>query len=354
MHYFHWNDFLLTERFVQLRKVLPSETLRPLAWDLTRVVGRGGRRIYICRFPVPESASLAVFRVLPAFAQQYYLCMNSFTKFLNTPRQMRPSVSCLVSYRIYEEKTAWGLTHNIQDTAHGLCKNIHVAPMLACIYTMGKVTWQHLQCGPLTAAHSFPRHIFCLRHYVYLVIHGRWDILHFRLKMCLFPLSSSVSVERITNLSSTLTSVGDIQYTVSYPLGGKYHPSIHRPYIHHLSWYPFIGWSLMQLPSGKKQGTTRSSWPALYKANRNAQLHTEGQFRAMNSPLPKWKPLDYVKTQRKPAQTQGEHEKYTQKSPWPTRRPCCELLHHRAKYKRFLLKHHCLAKEIVANKTDTF
>lgn len=101
------------------------------------------QQAYIRRFPVPESASLAVFEVLPAFAQHFYLCMNSFTKFLNTPQQMRPSVVCLVSCRIYEEKTAWGLTHNIHDTVHGLHKSVRVAPLLVYFYTTGNVTWQH-------------------------------------------------------------------------------------------------------------------------------------------------------------------------------------------------------------------
>lgn len=169
------------------------------------------RQVYVRCFPVPESASLVVFEVLPAFVQHFYLCMNSFTKFLNTRQQMCPSVVCLVLYRIYEEKTAWGLTHNIHDTVHGLREGVRVAPLLMYFYTTGNVTWKHLQYGPLTAAHSFPRHIFCLRHHVYLVIHGTWDTLQFRLKMCLFPLSRSVSVQRITNLLSILMSAGDIQ-----------------------------------------------------------------------------------------------------------------------------------------------
>lgn len=77
-----------------------NQTLRRSCWRPDLGVEAG---IYL---PASESSSLAVFEVLPAFTQHFYLCMNSFTKFLNTPQQMRPSVVCLVSYRIYEEKTA--------------------------------------------------------------------------------------------------------------------------------------------------------------------------------------------------------------------------------------------------------
>lgn len=110
-------------------------------------------------FSVPGSTSLVVFEVVPAFAQRFHLCMNSFYKFLNTPQQMRPSVVCFVSYRIHEEKkkknSSGNETHNIHDTMdpRTVCGDMPPLPQRRCGFTPRRnVTRRQLQYGPVTAA----------------------------------------------------------------------------------------------------------------------------------------------------------------------------------------------------------
>lgn len=131
--------------------------------------------------------------------------------------------------------------------------------------------------------------------------------------MCLFPHSSSVSVEQITNLSSTLTLWATFnKLSAIHWVGSTIHLSIIHLLSYHLSHYTFIGWSYLQAKS--RVHPDQVALPSTRVTTTHS--HMEGQFRVMNSPLPKCMFLDYGRTQRELTQTRGEHAKYTQKSPW--------------------------------------
>lgn len=195
---FRCNNFFPTSGFVHLREVLLSASKH---WDTLRHsclrINSGCRtwwQAYLCHSHVLESACLALFEVLPAFLQHFYLCMNYFTKFLNTLQQMR---SICDLFRFVQD--SWAENSSRIDTLHPWhdaqtgCANSANTQVVRwwCIFTP-QDTWQgNTYSMDAWELRGLSRDIFlafctvCTWKFIY------GDTLQFRLKMCLFPLSRS-------------------------------------------------------------------------------------------------------------------------------------------------------------------